>query len=99
MRNREARHRGPTSRTFDWVERRRASSGMLAGAMTMLVALVTFAPSARAATVWFDTDGDGLPQQGGLLAVSSGADLTLDVWINSGSFQWTNYLLYLEWDG
>jgi hypothetical protein len=72
---------------------------MLAGVTTTLVALLTLPAPARAATLWLDSDGDGLPQQGGLLAVSNGADLTLDVWINSGSFQWTNYLIFVQWDG
>lgn len=99
MRNRGTRHRGLTNPTLDCrVARRRLSSCLLASA-TLLVALVALPSRARTATIWFDSDGDGLPQQGNLLAVSNGADLTLDVWINSGSFQWTNYLLYLEWDG
>jgi hypothetical protein len=100
MRNRGTSHRDLTT-SPDRVARR-VSSCTLAGAMTKLVALlalVMLAAPALAATVWLDSDGDGLPQQGGLLAVSNGANLTLDVWMNSGSFQWTNYLLYVQWDG
>ena len=99
MRHRVTSRSRPTNSKHAVVARPRLSSDLIAGATIMLAALMILPAPGRTATVWLDSDGDGLPQQGGLLAVSNGANLTLDVWINSGSFQWTNYLLYIEWDG
>jgi len=71
-------------------------------ALAVLIALpvaALIAPTAaHAAEIWLDTDGDGLPQGSPLWAVDPGDEVTLDVWINSGSFSWTNYLVYLHLD-
>ncbi len=71
-------------------------------ALIVVAALAAAAPlphtAAFAAEVWFDSDGDGLPQDSPLMAVNPGDDVTLDVWINSGSFSWTYYLVYLQLD-
>jgi hypothetical protein len=64
----------------------------------LLVALLPAANVglASAASIWTDHDGDGLADQGRFLS-SDGATVTVDVWIDAGGFQWTNYLVYLEW--
>ena len=55
---------------------------------------VTLSPAA-AATVWTDRNADGLPDSG-IQNVPAGTIVTLQVWIDSGSFVWTNYLVYVE---
>ncbi len=52
--------------------------------------------SARAGQVWTDGDGDGLPDTSPLGSVPIGADVTVDVWIDSQSFVWTDFVVFIE---
>jgi len=82
--------------------KRPSSRALCALALALLAALAAAASPTRdaalAAEIWFDSDGDGLPQGSPLMAVDPGQEVTLDVWIDSGSFLWTNYLVYLQFD-
>lgn len=82
--------------------KRPSSHALCALALALLAALAAAASPTRdaalAAEIWFDSDGDGLPQGSPLMAVDPGNEVTLDVWINSGSFSWTSYLVYLQLD-
>jgi len=45
--------------------------------------------------VWTDGNGDGLADSA-VLSVPVNTVVTTDIWIDSGSFVWTNYLVYVE---
>jgi len=67
-------------------------------ALGLSLALVLAAPRAiRAGSVWTDANGDGLPDAPGTLVASTGDVVSVDVWIDSQSFAWTNFLVYAEW--
>ncbi len=70
----------------------RASHGFLLG---LLFALPASCGSAHAATVWTDADGDGLPDTG-TFPTSTGSTVTVDVWIDSESFTWTNFIVFVN---
>jgi len=63
-----------------------------------LLALAVAAPAARAASIWTDSNGDGLPDGPGGVAAAPGEVVTVGIWIDSGAFAWTNFLAYVEWD-
>lgn len=64
---------------------------------TITTALLTLFSSANAGQVWTDGDGDGLPDSGPLSATPS-TNVTVGVWVDSQSFTYTNYLIYVEHD-
>ena len=64
--------------------------------MTITVALLALSGSAYAGQIWTDGNGDGLPDSGPLPATPS-TNVTIGVWIDAQSFNWTNYLTYVEW--
>lgn len=74
--------------------RRPASVRLLALCIPLLLLA---APAARAASVWTDGNGDGLPDAPGELVTAPYTIVSVDVWIDSGTFVWTNFLAYVEW--
>ena len=71
---------------------RRRGLVLIASALTF-VALT--GDLAVGATVWTDRNGDGLPDSG-VSSIAVGTEFTVDVWIDSETFTWTNYLVYIE---
>jgi hypothetical protein len=61
----------------------------------MLTVLLAPAGPVRAARVWMDGDGDGLPdtQQ---FQTTVGTLVTADVWIDSESFHWTYFVIFVQ---
>lgn len=53
------------------------------------------AAPAACATIWTDANGDGLPDTT-IFNVPANTIDTVDIWIDSESFAWTNYLVYVE---
>jgi hypothetical protein len=64
----------------------------------LLGLFVTMLGSGRgwAQTVWTDGNADGLPDLDALNA-GPGSVVTVDVWIDTASFNFTNYLTFVEW--
>lgn len=50
----------------------------------------------RAATIWTDANGDGLPDSS-TFTVPPSTNVTVGVWIDSEGFAWTSYAVYVEW--
>ena len=65
-------------------------------AVSVIFALVALCDSAIAGQIWTDGNGDGLPDSGPIVA-SPNSDVTFGVWIDAQSFNWTNFLAYVEW--
>jgi hypothetical protein len=64
--------------------------------VSLTTAMMAFCGVAHAGQIWTDGNGDGLPDSGTLLAAPS-TNVTVGVWIDAQSFNWTNFLAYVEW--
>ncbi|MFN0151404.1 MAG: hypothetical protein ACKVU1_11940 [bacterium] len=63
----------------------------------VLAVIAAFPIPSNAGQIWTDANGDGLPDAPGTFVASAGDVVSVDLWIDSQSFAWTNYLLYVEW--
>jgi len=66
-------------------------------AAASLLAIFVATPLVHAGAIWTDANGDGLPDAPGTLVASAGEVLSVDLWVDSQSFAWTNFLAYAEW--
>ena len=66
--------------------------------VTLVAALFALCGSAHAGQIWTDGNGDGLPD-GTLFTAPPSTNVTVGVWIDAQSFNWTNFLAYIEWSG
>jgi hypothetical protein len=64
--------------------------------VSLTIAMMAFCGAASAGQIWTDGNGDGLPDTEPLAATPS-TNVTVGVWIDAQSFNWTNYLAYVEW--
>jgi hypothetical protein len=48
--------------------------------------------------IWTDGNGDGLPDPPVLSGPPVGSTVTVDLWFDSGSFQFTNYIVFAQRD-
>ena len=70
--------------------------GALAAPLAALVLGLSVA-GASALPLWADGDGDGLPDSADRLQlVEPSALVTVDVWVDSQSFLWTNFQIWME---
>ena len=65
-------------------------------AVSFTIALFALNGVAFAGQIWTDGNGDGLPDTDPIAATPS-TNVTIGVWIDAQSFNWTNYLAYVEW--
>ncbi len=65
------------------------------GQCVVLGALLLLPAFANGASVWCDGNGDGLADTG-IFNVTANTNVTVDIWIDSDDFAWTNYLVYIE---
>ena len=70
----------------------------LLGVFSFTVMLWLFASRAHAGQIWTDGNADGLPDDGASLLAAPGEVVSVDIWIDAQSFQWTNFLAYAEWN-
>lgn len=62
----------------------------------LLLLLLLVPPSVvEAAVVWTDADGDGLPDTS-TPSVAVDSSVTLDVWIDSEGFEWSDFSVFIE---
>src|SRR5262245_13179111 len=54
------------------------------------------AATSHAGQMWTDADGDGLPDSSPLIRPPCAA-LTIDLWVDSQSFQFTNFWAWAGW--
>ena len=75
----------------------RTATAAACAALFFLLALLLAAPSVRAVPIWVDADGDGLPEPPDeILAAEPGDIVTVDIWVDSQSFSWTNFQVWLD---
>ncbi len=77
------------------MDRRRATVRILVVAC-LIYSFAAFADAAD--QIWTDGNGDGLPDPPTLPAPPIGDTVTLDIWFDSGSFQFTNYIVFVQRD-
>ena len=64
--------------------------------VSILLALaLSVAVPAFGGTIWTDGNGDGLPDASAI-QTAVGATVSIDAWIDSGDFLWTNFLVFVE---
>jgi hypothetical protein len=70
-------------------------SAFLAPFLILVLLLLLSVTPSHAAKIWTDGTGDGLPDSGNLPATVN-STVTITAWIDSESFTWTNYVVYIE---
>ncbi len=74
-----------------------ATAHRAAAAAWAALALSLVPAGIAALPLWADGNGDGLPDPvGGVTLTDRSALVTLDVWVDSQSFVWTNFQIWLE---
>lgn len=73
---------------------------LLTPTLALLLAMATapFGGQPRAADMWTDYNGDGLPDPRSPFSVEPGRSVSVDVWLDADGFRWTNFVVYVEWD-
>ena len=74
-----------------------AVSRPVLAAFSVVAVLALAGSPAYPGQIWTDGDADGLPDDGATLTVAPGEIVSVDIWIDSQAFQWTNFLVYAEW--
>src|SRR5262245_45371289 len=68
----------------------------IAATIIATVSCLAFFGNVGAAQIWTDGNGDGLPDVGPI-TVAPSTSVTVGLWIDAESLNWTNYLAYVEW--
>jgi hypothetical protein len=64
--------------------------------LAQALAVILLSNPVTAAQIWTDGNGDGLPDTSPI-AVSSGANVAVDIWIDAEGFSWTNFQTVVQY--
>jgi hypothetical protein len=63
---------------------------------TLVLLLGYCISSIFAAEIWTDANGDGLPDSACVSTVPTGNNISVDVWLDAGTFAFTNFVVFIQ---